>query len=133
MLRSPFGELNRVVYGVRMSFVPVAEVEEMMDGRGLRVRIGDLDVGLYRVDGEIYAMEDNCPHAGFPLSKGQMEGCVVICEAHGWPFDVRSGFDPENADGFPIPCFAVSIRGTTIHVDIDDRINDPKRSRRTQP
>lgn len=113
-----------------MPFVPVAESHEIPEGGGLRVRVEGLDIGLYRVDGQIFAMEDNCPHAGFPLSKGRLVGCVIVCEAHGWPFDVRTGFDPENADGFPVPCFAVSVRGTTVHVDVTKTTNEPIRKRR---
>ena len=106
-----------------MAFVPVAQTDEIPDGGGLRVRIDGIDIGLYRIDGEVFAMEDNCPHAGFPLSKGRLQNCVIVCEAHGWPFDVRTGFDPENADGFPVPCFAVSVRGDTVHVDLADQTN----------
>ncbi len=75
-------------------------------------------------------MEDACPHAGVPLSDGTLEGCVITCRAHGWPFDVRTGFDPDHADGFPIPCFAVELRGDEVLVDLAVRINDPRRSRR---
>ena len=112
-----------------MSFVPVARLAEIPGNRGLCVRIGSIDVGLYLVGEHVYAMEDTCPHAGFPLSRGELEGCVITCQAHGWPFDVRTGFDPENADGFPIPCFAVSIEDGTVHVDLEQRINDPRRER----
>lgn len=110
-----------------MSFVRVASLEEIPLDRGLRIRVGEIDLGLYRVGDEVYAMEDACPHAGFPLSRGRLEGCVIVCEAHGWPFDVRTGFDPENADGFPIPCFAVRRTGTEVEVDLEQRINDPRR------
>ena len=112
-----------------MSFRPVAKLEEVEEGRGLRVRIDEVDIGLYRVEGQVYAMEDTCPHAGFPLSKGELKGCVITCEAHGWPFDVRTGFDPDNIDGFPIPCFAVLIEGDEIQVDVETRTNDPRRGR----
>ncbi|MFP6655070.1 MAG: Rieske 2Fe-2S domain-containing protein, partial [Myxococcota bacterium] len=71
-----------------MPFVPVAQIDEIPEGRGLRVRIEELDVGLYRVGDRVFAMEDNCPHAGFPLSEGELEGCTIICKAHGWPFDI---------------------------------------------
>ena len=112
-----------------MSFVMVARLEEIPTHRGLHVRVGEVDIGLYRVDDRVYAMEDTCPHAGFPLSKGELEGCVIICQAHGWPFDVRTGFDPENVDGFPIPCFAVSVEDGMVHVDLDQRVNDPRHER----
>jgi nitrite reductase/ring-hydroxylating ferredoxin subunit len=106
-----------------VSFVSVARVDEIPTHRGLRVHIDDIAIGLYRVGEEVFAMEDPCPHAGFPLSEGQLEGCVIVCEAHGWPFDVRTGFDPEHADGFPIPCFAVRIEGDVVQVDLDQRTN----------
>ncbi len=110
-----------------MAFLPVANVDEIPEDAGKRVRIEGIDVGLYRVGEKIYAMEDVCPHAGFPLSKGKLEGCVIVCEAHGWPFDIRTGFDPENEDGFPIPCFAVTVEDGIVHVDLEQRTNEPRR------
>lgn len=91
--------------------------------------VDGIGVGLYSVDGEIYAMEDACPHAGYPLSEGELEGCIISCRAHGWPFDVRTGFDPDNADGFPVPCFAVEVEGEEVRIDLSNRINDPRRRR----
>ena len=112
-----------------MSFVPVARFEDVPTDRGLRVEIDGIGVGLYRVGDAIHAMEDVCPHAGVPLSDGTLEGCVITCRAHGWPFDVRTGFDPSHADGFPIPCFAVEVRDDEVFVDLEDRVNGPRRSR----
>ncbi|MHA7837684.1 MAG: Rieske (2Fe-2S) protein [bacterium] len=119
-----------------MAFVEAARIEEIPAESGLRVQIGEIAIGLYRVDGEIYAMEDACPHAGFPLSAGRLEGCVIVCEAHGWPFDVRTGFAPENADGFPIPCFAVRVEAGRVLVDLEtrlDRLRRPGRAPRPSP
>ena len=112
-----------------MSFVPVARIAEIPSKRGLCVQVAGVDIGLYLVDERVYAMENTCPHAGSPLSEGELDGCVITCEAHGWPFDVRTGFDPDNADGFPIPCFAVSVEDGMVHVDLEHRINDPRRER----
>jgi nitrite reductase/ring-hydroxylating ferredoxin subunit len=110
-----------------MSFVRVARVDEIPIGRGLRVGVGEVMIGLYRVGDAIHAMEDACPHAGFPLSAGSLQGCVIVCKAHGWAFDIRTGFDPDHADGFPIPCFAVRVHGGEVFVDLEKRLNDPRR------
>lgn len=128
-----------------MPFVPVAEFAAIPERNGLRIVLDPesgaplreterdgrdgLAIGLYRDGDEVYAMEDACPHAGFPLSRGHFEHCVVVCDAHGWPFDVRTGFDPANADGFPIPCFATRIVGDQVEVDLSIRINDPRKRR----
>ncbi len=116
-----------------MSYVFAARLDEIPDQGGLRVEIDGVAIGLYRVDGKVHAMEDACPHAGFPLSAGRLEGCVIVCEAHGWPFDVRTGFDPEHPDGFPIPCFAVRVEQDRVLVDLTQRLNDPVPRRRGRP
>ncbi len=107
----------------------MARLADVPTGRGLRVVVGTLQVGLFRVGDELHAMENACPHAGLPLSEGLLEGCVVTCTAHGWRFDVRSGFPPGDADGFPIPCFPVRVEDGEVYVDVDHPTNLRRRSR----
>ena len=113
-----------------MPFVPIARLEDVPRDRGLRVELNGIAIGLYRVGDAIHAMEDTCPHAGYPLAEGDFEGCVITCRAHGWPFDVTTGFDPAHADGFPIPCFAVEVENNEIRIDLDNQLNDPRKNRR---
>ncbi|MGE4649536.1 MAG: Rieske 2Fe-2S domain-containing protein [Myxococcota bacterium] len=110
-----------------VAFVRVAQLNDIPSHRGLRVVVDGIGIGLYRVGQKLYAMEDACPHAGYPLSEGELEGCIISCRAHGWPFDVRTGFDPDHPDGFPIPCFAVEVAGDEVRINLSDRINDPRR------
>ena len=112
-----------------MTFVPVARLDEISASRALRVTVGGIALGLYRVGDAIHAMEDACPHAGFPLSKGRFENGVIVCAAHGLCYDVRTGFDPVHADGFPIPCFGVRVENGFVEVDLEDRINGPRKRR----
>ena len=115
--------------GAQVSFVRVASLNEIPTDRGLRIRVAGIDIGLYRVDEAVHAMEDACPHAGFPLSRGPLEGCVVTCAAHGLPFDIRTGFNPTNQDGFPLLCFAVRVTGNDVEINLEDRTNNPGRNR----
>lgn len=112
-----------------MSFVPVARLDQIPEERGMRVKVGELAIALYRVGDAIHAMEDACPHAGFPLSKGRFVDGVIACAAHGLCYDVRTGRNPDNEDGFPIPCFRVRVANGMVEVDLEDRINDPRRAR----
>lgn len=94
------------------------------------MEIAGIQVGLFRVGDEIFAMENVCPHAGLPLSAGTLEGCIVTCNAHGWSFDVRTGFAPGDDDGFPIPCFAVRVENGDVEVDIEQSTNLGRTARR---
>ena len=43
------------------------------------------------VDGEVYAIEDACNHAGASLSEGWVEGDCVVCPMHAYVFELRTG------------------------------------------
>jgi phenylpropionate dioxygenase-like ring-hydroxylating dioxygenase large terminal subunit len=60
---------------------------------------------LARIDGELAAFVDRCPHRLLPLSGGELCGATLRCAYHGWEFD-RSGTAvriPSLGDGSPIP------------------------------
>lgn len=40
-------------------------------------------------DGEPFALKDNCPHRGVPLSYGHFDGNRIQCCYHGWEFDTK--------------------------------------------
>lgn len=37
--------------------------------------------------GNPFALKDNCPHRGVPLSRGWFDGSTITCCYHGWQFD----------------------------------------------
>lgn len=96
----------------------MAEETDVLRGRGLRVCLKGIPIGIYRVGDEYYAMEDTCPHAGSALSEGELVGCVIHCPTHGWDYDVRTGFKPGYSDGFPIPCFPVRVEDGSLWIDV---------------
>ena len=101
-----------------MAEVRVANESEIPRDRGLCVRVGRVEIGLYRVGGEVFAMENACPHAGYPLHEGELDGPVVTCPQHLWQFDVRTGRGPGESDGWPIPCFPARVDGGEVWIDV---------------
>lgn len=80
-------------------------------GRTL-VKVGEREVMVFAVNGEWFAYENRCPHAGGPVCEGRImprvttdihaDGTVghprfsseqinVVCPWHGWEFDLRTG------------------------------------------
>jgi len=97
--------------------VRVGSVADVSPGSALRISIDGVPVAVWRVGDGFYAMEDVCPHSGHTLHDGELRGCVVVCPLHGWDFDVRTGFRPGNADGWPIPCFRVVVEGDALFLE----------------
>lgn len=74
-----------------MNFVETCSLQEIPPGTSRPVRIGTTDIALFNVAGNIYALENACPHAGSALSSGNLCGRIVACRSHGWRFDVTTG------------------------------------------
>jgi nitrite reductase/ring-hydroxylating ferredoxin subunit len=72
--------------------VTVGRVEDVPLGRAATVELPTgMELALYNVNGEFYAIENFCPHKGAPLAGGHLCGHEVECDWHGWRFDVRTG------------------------------------------
>jgi nitrite reductase/ring-hydroxylating ferredoxin subunit len=100
-----------------MAFERVASLRDLPSVGGLRVRVADREIGLYRVGERVYAMDDRCPHAGYPLSQGDLVGTVVVCPGHAWEFDLLTGLGPGEVAEPPLERFPVKVEGDDVLVD----------------
>jgi nitrite reductase/ring-hydroxylating ferredoxin subunit len=50
-----------------------------------------MKIVLVRTNEHVYAFEDVCPHAFWPLSAGTFRDGVLECPGHGWEFRVQTG------------------------------------------
>ena len=56
------------------------------------VRSMNGDIALFRTSSdEVFALRDQCPHKGGPLSQGLVHGNQVTCPLHGWKLRLDSG------------------------------------------
>ncbi len=55
-------------------------------------RVSGKQIALFRRAGNIYACNNRCPHEGYPLSEGDLDGDrVLTCNWHNWKFNLESG------------------------------------------
>jgi len=90
----------------------IGDIAELEAAGRTTVRIGDKAATVFSVDGEWFAYENRCPHAGGPVCQGRILPRVMtdiedggrvsepyfsrdefhlVCPWHGWAFDLRSG------------------------------------------
>ncbi len=67
--------------------------------------------------GEIFAIEDKCPHLGGPLSQGIVHGARVTCPLHNWVIDLKSGGVVGPDEGC-VKTLPVKIEGERIHLNM---------------
>jgi nitrite reductase (NADH) small subunit len=61
--------------------------------RGARcVKTPEGKIAVFRTaENEVFAIEDQCPHKGGPLSQGIVHGKSVTCPLHNWVISLESG------------------------------------------
>lgn len=72
-------------------FVEAIELVQLPPGTDTTVTIADKSVAVFNIDGQIYAIDDACPHARSSLGWGKLEGSIVTCRAHRLKFNVTKG------------------------------------------
>lgn len=101
-----------------MAFVKVAAVQEVPAGKGKQVTANGRKLALFNVGGNLYAIDDTCPHRGAPLWEGDLEGHEVTCPWHGARFDVTSGAHlcpPARND---VSVYKVQVVGDEVQIDV---------------
>jgi nitrite reductase/ring-hydroxylating ferredoxin subunit len=73
------------------AFVEVTEADALWDGEMESFDVGDDEVLLLRVNGEIRAYDGICPHQSASLVEGDLEAGVLTCRVHEWQFDAATG------------------------------------------
>lgn len=102
-----------------MTFVTVAQVDEVDQDLPLAVDAGEFDVAIVRHGEEWFAIRDECSHAKVPLSEGDVEDCTIECYLHGSRFDLRTGQALGLPATSPVPVYPVRVIGDDIQIDID--------------
>ena len=69
----------------------VCPLSELPPGAYRCVEVDGVQVAVFNLDGELYAIEDVCTHDGGILTGGAVEGDCIICPRHGAKFSIRTG------------------------------------------
>ncbi len=85
----------------------------------MSVEVSGRRILLCQVDGQTYALEDQCPHVRVPLAGGRLDGFILECPLHGGKLDIRDG----RAAALPIRRAAVvfPLRETSSGLEIQLR------------
>jgi nitrite reductase/ring-hydroxylating ferredoxin subunit len=90
----------------------VSEASALSEGERKVFAVGKREVGVYRVNGQLYAYENHCAHQGGPACEGMMMPKVeevlgedktfrmqrfnydewhIVCPWHAWEYDLKTG------------------------------------------
>jgi nitrite reductase (NADH) small subunit/3-phenylpropionate/trans-cinnamate dioxygenase ferredoxin subunit len=98
-------------------FHTVCRVDEVTEGEGKTVVLGNKLIAVFRVQGQFFAIDDVCPHMGASLSGGYLEEGIVTCPWHAWRFRLADGAWADNPR-IKIGCYSVRVEDNFIQIQL---------------
>lgn len=95
----------------------VASLKDVQAAGCLVIKGPDRPIALFYHEGMVRAVDNRCPHMGFPLHKGPVKDGILICPWHHARFDLTSGctFDLFADD---VPAYPVEVSGDDVMLHI---------------
>ena len=85
----------------------------------LPVSVGRTRLILAEVDGQWFAVEDRCSHAGCAFSEdATLEDSTIVCNCHGSEFDLRTGEVLRGPAEYDVRSVALRVVGDRLEVDV---------------
>jgi nitrite reductase/ring-hydroxylating ferredoxin subunit len=105
-------------------FALAGSLEELKTKGRLVVRGGHRPILVIYDRGRVFALDNRCPHMGFPLERGSVEDGILTCHWHHARFDLESGctFDLWADD---VPICPVEVRNGEVWVKTTFGHSDP--------
>ena len=116
--------------------IPVAPADELGPGERAVIEADGVEIGVFNVDGEYYALRNSCPHREGPICDGKITNALVgewpgvgeriherlagdpaiACPWHGWEFDMDTGAHLGD-DTFAVQTYDVVVEDGIVYVE----------------
>lgn len=102
----------------REVWLDVCSLDDLTPGETKVVYIEGKQVGLFNINGNLYAINNRCTHARGPLTEGEIDSktCSVVCPWHYGKFDIETGQAIDGLVNKPVETYQVEVRDGIIWV-----------------
>lgn len=72
-------------------WINVGKVESVAENKPKVIVHNHLEIAIFQVGSEYFALRNFCPHRGGPIAEGIVSGNLVTCPYHDWTFEIPTG------------------------------------------
>lgn len=76
---------------MREKYQNLCKLNDIKENQTIVVEIKERNIMVAKINGEIYAFDNNCTHENIPLTGGQIFNGQIQCPHHGARFDIKTG------------------------------------------
>jgi nitrite reductase (NADH) small subunit len=102
-----------------MTWTGITHIRNIPPREGRPVKIGNLEIAIFNLNGRFLTVENACPHKGGPLCDGIVTGTAVVCPLHGRHFDLETGIPVRASEPSCLAVFPTRVEDGIIFVALD--------------
>lgn len=99
-------------------YVKMADTSEIPKNRMKVFEVNGREILITNVEGKFYAVSNRCPHMGYPLYLGSLNGKILTCGFHHAKFDVTTGKVLSPPPREPLKTFRIKIQNAAVLVEL---------------
>lgn len=100
------------------NWVDVCALDDIPMRGSRRLQMFETEVAVFRTQaGNVYAIENKCPHKQGPLSEGIVHDNGVTCPLHSWVIDLSTG-QARGADEGCVNTYEVELKNGRVFVKL---------------
>lgn len=104
----------------------VGTVEQFEAATMKLAKVGDRRIAVIRTPSGLHAIDNACPHQGYGLVTGALDGELVTCQWHNWKFDVRDGSCVRGEEA--VASHEITIDGDDVVVTVREPTDEETRT-----
>lgn len=101
-----------------MAWHDVASVDKFEMDESKVVRVGEVQIAVFRLDNGFYAINDVCTHEYAHLSEGFCEDGKIECPLHQACFDIRTGKALDEPAEVDVATYPTRVERGIVQVDL---------------
>ncbi len=100
-------------------FKKVAKLTELKEDSVTGVKVGNKEVALFLLNGQVFATEDLCTHEFCVISENfAMHGEEVECTCHGSHYNIKTGVNTVPPSAEPLPIYKTKVENGEVFVEV---------------
>jgi len=98
---------------------------DMTEGSMQMAKVGERRIVVIRTATGFHALDNACPHQGYGLTTGSLDGELLTCQWHNWKFNVADGSCVIGQEG--VACHDVRVDGDQVLVTVTEPTEEQRR------
>jgi nitrite reductase/ring-hydroxylating ferredoxin subunit len=101
-------------------FIFLCLVTDLKEKIGRKFIVNDIEIAVFKINDEVFALSNICPHQQTPLIyDGFVEEEFIVCPAHGWKFNLKTGKKDSGSNGLQV--YPLKVVDQKVYVKVSPK------------